>query len=146
MNQKELNSLNWDKRRREIIAQGALTNSKRPESFVKGVYPTTITKTDGAFSYDISGNRYRDFICSLGVNLIGFNNRRILDAVTKQLEKGNVFSLGSDVEVEFGEKIKSIFPYMEKIKVLKSGSEGCSAAIRIAIAYQQSKRKIVVVR
>lgn len=125
----------WAARSKAVIAHGSLTNSKRPECFIEGVYPTHIERAHGAFVWDVDGNRYTDFICSLGAILVGHANHRIGEAVKEQLAKGTVYSLGSRLEVEFAEKITSMFSHCEKIRVLKTGSEACSAAVRIARAH-----------
>ncbi len=53
------------KRACDSIASGALTNSKRPESFVKGVYPTHLTKGQGCYVYDSNNNRLLPGLCIL---------------------------------------------------------------------------------
>lgn len=128
------NLTTWKNRATASIAHSALTNSKRPECFVRGVYPTHLTKARACYVWDDKGKRYIDFICALGTNLFGYANKEINDAVKAQLDLGNLYSLGSTAEVEFAETIQSTFPYCEQIRVLKSGSEGCTAAIRIARA------------
>lgn len=123
-----------DARSRKAIAHGALTNSKRPESFVRGVYPTHIAKGKDCYVWDVDGNRYVDFICGLGTNLVGYAQTSINEAITRELKNGSIFSLGTEREVQYAERIKELFP-VEKIRLLKTGSEACSAAIRIARAY-----------
>jgi glutamate-1-semialdehyde aminotransferase len=117
-----------------VIAQGALTNSKRPESFVFGEYPTHLTRGDGCFLYDLKSNKYLDYICSLGVNLLGHNNSTIFQAITKAYHEGTVLSLSSVAEVDYGEKIKGLFN-VDRIRIFKTGSEACHAALRIARSY-----------
>ena len=130
------------KRSLSAIAQGTLTNSKHPMSFVQGVYPTHVDRSEGCFLYDVDGNRFVDFVCSLGANLIGAANPKINHAITEQIKKGSVYSLASRLEVELAEKIQGLFPYIERIKIVKSGTEGCSAAIKIARAF--TERKLII--
>ena len=120
------------RRAQDCIAQGSLTNSKRPESFIKGIYPTHVKSGNGCFLVDHNGRKYIDFLCGLGSNLIGYGNQSIASAVNKQLSKGSVFSLASVLEVELAEKIKQIFPFIDVMKFLKTGSEATAAALRIA--------------
>jgi glutamate-1-semialdehyde 2,1-aminomutase len=129
------NAVTWKQRARLSIAQGALTNSKRPEVFVEGPTPTHASRAKGCYLFDDKGRRYIDFVCGLGTNLFGCAHKEINDAVKMQLDQGALYSLGSTLEVEFAEKIQALFPFVERIKVLKSGSDGCSAAVRIARAY-----------
>jgi glutamate-1-semialdehyde aminotransferase len=120
----------------EKIAHGALTNSKRPECLLEGVYPTHISDAYKCYLNDVDGNRYIDFICGLGTNLFGYGNYKIIEAVKKMIDTGgSVFSLASGMEVIFAEKFIDEHPFIDRVRFLKSGSEGCSAAIRIARAY-----------
>lgn len=135
------NAVTWDARARQAIAHGSLTNSKRPECFVRGVYPTHFSKSKGAFVWDEKGMRWTDFICALGTNLLGYACKEINDAVKAQMDLGSLYSLGSTIEVEFAEKVKETFSYIDRLRVVKSGSEGCVAAITIARAYQAQKRR-----
>jgi glutamate-1-semialdehyde 2,1-aminomutase len=118
------------------IAQGALTNSKRPESFVLGMYPTHMVKGDGCHLFDEKGSKYIDYICGLGSNLLGYGNDKIAQYIYQYYKSGSNLSLSSILEVEYAELIKNVFP-VNKIKILKTGSEACSAALKIARGYNQ---------
>jgi glutamate-1-semialdehyde 2,1-aminomutase len=126
--------MNWQQRASQSIAHSALTNSKRPSCFVNGVYPTHVKRGYDCFLWDASGKRYVDFVCALGTNLFGYANRAINEAVMSQLANGALYSLSSTLEIEFAEMFLNYMPFAERVRVLKSGSEGCSAAIRIARA------------
>lgn len=125
-------------RAERAIAHKALTNSKRPESFIKGVYPTHLKSSKGGYSYDTNGNRYIDFITGLGANLLGACDDEINEAIKSQLQDGCSHSLGHPLEVECAERLKEFFPFVEKWRFLKTGSEACSAALRIARAYKET--------
>lgn len=124
-----------DRESREIIAHGALTNSKRPETFVKGVYPTHLVRSRGCKVTDTMGNEYIDFICALGTNLVGYSNEKVRRTIESALQAGISFSLSTTVEITLGRLIKDMFPFVERMRFLKTGSEGCSAAVRIARAF-----------
>ena len=124
------------------IAQGALTNSKRPRSFIEGVYPTHLKKASGAYCWDTEGNRYIDFIAGLGSSILGHCNEEVNAAISKQLSLGHTLSLGTELEIECAEKIKHLFPCIESLKFLKTGSCATSAAIKIARA-AKSRRMVL---
>jgi glutamate-1-semialdehyde 2,1-aminomutase len=132
----------WSKRAELSIAQGALTNSKRPACFIKGVFPTHLERADGAFVWDTQGKRYVDFICGLGSNLLGHAHPEIETAITAGFRKGATLSLGTPLEVELAEKLQGAFPCVERVKILKTGTEACMAAIKIARA--ATGRQVVV--
>ena len=131
-----INNINYNKRAEGAIAHGALTNSKRPSSFVRNVYPTHFKSAYGCTMVDVDGRLFTDFICGLGTNLFGYANPAIARSVTYAMQTGgSVFSMGSDVEVEYAEMVRETFPFLDRVRFLKTGSEGCAAAVRIARAY-----------
>lgn len=118
----------------DLIAQGALTNSKRPECFVKGVYQTHVKKAHGPYVWDVEDRQLFDFICGMGSMLIGHGNEIIARSIYQQATKGITYSLSSTIELELAEALKEILPWADKFKFLKTGTEACMAAIRIARA------------
>lgn len=125
----------WKRRAQESILQGALTNSKRPECFIEGVYPTHLSKGEGCYLFDSENKKYIDYICGLGSNLFGYANLHINEAVTRQLFKGAVLSLSSTLEVECAELLKERLHFVSKLRFLKTGTEACMGAIKIARAH-----------
>lgn len=123
------------KRAQACIAQSALTNSKRPESFVKMFYPTHVTGGSGVHLRDTKNHLYVDFIAGLGANLLGYGNQLTLNAAIEAARSGASHSLSTVKEVELAEKIQEIMPFVSHVKFLKSGSEGCSASVKIARAF-----------
>lgn len=134
MANKQRTDFSYSLRAAECVAQGALTNSKHPNRFVKGVYPTHIKRASGCLVECNDGKTYIDFICGLGTQLYGYNNPKITAAIKKELDKGLSYSLPSTLEVEFLELAKGVFN-CERFKILKSGSDACTAAIKIARAH-----------
>lgn len=124
----------WFRRSGNSIAHGALTNSKRASCFVKGVYPTHLKSGKGATVTDTDGKQYTDFICGLGANLLGYAHTEVNQAIVNQLSRGCTLSLGTDQEVLLAEKIQEVFPFIHKLRFLKTGSDVCAASLRIARA------------
>lgn len=125
-------SFEWYRRAHTSIAQGSLTNSKRVETFIKGVTPTHVTHGEGAYLFGIDGKRYIDFCCANGTNLFGYAHPSIRGAIEAQAKRGWLYSLGSTMEVECAELVKNYVPFVRKVRFLKSGTEACNAAIKIA--------------
>jgi glutamate-1-semialdehyde aminotransferase len=119
------NSLDsWQKRAVASIAQGCLTFSKAASQYIEGVTPTHAISGYGPAMVveNLQGNQeiVVDFVCGLGSNLLDVRNN---------------FSLPSTQEVILAERIKVLFPCIEKLKFLKTGTGACDAAVRIARAY-----------
>ncbi len=123
------------RRAQNCIAQNYLTNSKRPESLIKGVFPTHVSGGRGCYLFDTKGKKYLDFIAGLGTNLLGYAHTKVNAAIASQMEKGASHSLASTIELDAAEKLKELFPFVDCVKWLKTGSDACSAAVRIARAY-----------
>jgi glutamate-1-semialdehyde 2,1-aminomutase len=131
------------KRAQECIGQGALTNSKHPENHVLGVFPSHLNHKPGSGAYVYSGTtQYVDYICGLGTNLLGYGNGYITEAVRPFLQYGSSHSLPTIFEIEAAEALKTMFYFTDRWKFLKSGSQACTAAIKMARAY--TGRKIVL--
>jgi glutamate-1-semialdehyde 2,1-aminomutase len=125
----------WLDRANKSISQGGLTNSKWPESYLRGLYPTHIKGANGCHLYDTNNIKYVDFICGLGSNLFGYGNEFITQAILKHLYNGANHSLPTIHEVECAEKLKELFPFVERVKWLKTGGDACAAALKFARAY-----------
>jgi glutamate-1-semialdehyde aminotransferase len=121
-------------RSNESIGQGYLTNSKNPDCFIKGVYPTHIIKAKGCYLYDQKENQFVDWICGLGSNLFGYGNKLFTDVAYNELLKGINTSIPSRTEVYAAEDLKNTFQ-MDRVKFLKTGTEACMAALKIARNY-----------
>lgn len=141
MEDRQFTDFRWHRRAQDCIAQGALTNSKRPQCHVMGVYPTHLQKGQGCYVWDMQGRKYMDFITGLGTNLLGYGNARVNSAIAGQLNNGACLSLGTHHEIEAAEKVKEFFPFLDSIKFLKTGNEATLAALRIARAYKQKLRE-----
>jgi len=132
----------WLDRSNKSISQGGLTNSKWPESYIRGVYPTHIKAGHGCHLYDVYDLKYVDFICGLGSNLFGYGNEKITQAVMRHVYNGANHSLPTVHEVMAAEKLKEMFPFVDRVKWLKTGSDACNAAVKFARAF--TGRDIVV--
>jgi glutamate-1-semialdehyde 2,1-aminomutase len=98
------------------------------------VYPTHLKRGYGCWLWDMEGKKYLDFITGLGTNIIGYAHAQVNAAINRQAEFGACLSLSTTVELEAAEKLKEMFPFVDAVKFLKTGSEACSAAVRIARA------------
>ena len=80
----------------------------------------------------MGGTKYLDYMGALGANLLGYANQTHVNKIMPHLHGGFSHSLPTCHEVEAAEKLKEIFPFCSHFKFLKTGSEACSAALRIA--------------
>jgi len=130
-----MNTKVWYDRSRLCIAQGALTNSKHPDTDVLGVFPTHFKRGHGPFLYIDEQDRYLDFVSGLGAINLGYANEQLENEVSKVSGFGGCLSGNTHQEVITAEKVKSVFHWTERVKFVNDGTEACMAAIRMARAY-----------
>src|SRR5665213_537286 len=92
------NSKAWLQRAKQVIPGCAQTFSKSPMSFVQNVAPNFLVKAEGAFVWDVDGNRYIDYINGLGPIVLGHCYPAVDEAVRAQMSQGMSYSLPHPVE------------------------------------------------
>lgn len=117
------------------IPLGAQTFSKSVTAFPYGISPYFASHGEGAYLYDIDGNKYLDFINGLASIILGYNDPDVNAAVRKQLNQGTIFSLSHSLETEVAEKMIEMIPCAEMVRFGKNGSDATSGAVRLARAY-----------
>jgi glutamate-1-semialdehyde 2,1-aminomutase/spore coat polysaccharide biosynthesis protein SpsF len=125
----------WLAYAQKLIPLGSQTFSKSITQFPFGVSPYFAERAEGAYLWDIDGNRYLDFINALASVTLGYNRPEVMQAVQQQLAKGTIFSLSNRLEAEVAELIHQLVPCAQQVRFGKNGSDATGAAIRLARAY-----------
>lgn len=100
-----------------------------------GGSPVFIERADGAYMYDADGKRYIDYVGSWGPMILGHNHPAIREATLQAVERGLSFGTPTAMEITMAEKIKSLVPSIEKVRMVNSGTEATMTAIRLARGY-----------
>ena len=103
--------------------------------------PLTFKKGKGTKIWDIDGNEYLDFILAMGPLIHGHAHPALIKAASEQLEKGTMFAVLHDLEVDLAEKVCEMTS-MDMVRFSNSGAEATQAAIRLARGYT-GKKKII---
>ena len=130
-------------RAEKTVPLGSQTFSKSKTQLPIGISPFFASKGQGAYMWDVDGNKYIDFVNSLAAITLGYNYPEVNHAVSKQLESGTIFSLAHELEFMVAEKICEIVPCAEMVRFGKNGSDATSGAIRIARAYTKKDHILV---
>jgi len=120
---------------------GAVNSPVRAFKSVGGV-PVFIDKAKGSKIYDVDGNEYIDFVQSYGPMILGHRNNVVEKSIKKHLKKGYTFGASTKGEVTMAKLVCSVFPGMDKVRFVNSGTEAVLSAIRLARAYT-GKNKII---
>lgn len=106
-------------------------------------FPLSIAKAEGAYMWDVDGNRYIDFLQAGGATLLGSNYPPVQEAVLKVIRDCSpVTGLFHDYEVKLAKLIQEFMPNIELFRMLASGTEACMAAIRAARNFS-GKRHVI---
>ena len=107
-----------------------------------GDHPVFIERGEGAYLYDVDGNKYVDYICSWGPLLLGHQPEAVSKAVMTALTKGSTYGAPTGIEVEMAKKIVDAVPSVEMVRMVSSGTEATMSALRLARGYT-GRNKIV---
>jgi glutamate-1-semialdehyde 2,1-aminomutase len=115
-----------------------------PVRAFKGVggEPLFIKKADGPYIYDVEDNEYIDYIGSWGPMIAGHCNKKVLKAVHKAVDRGMSFGTPVEQEVTVAEKMCSLIPSLDMVRMVNSGTEATMSAIRLARGYT-GRNKII---
>jgi len=106
-------------------------------------FPLVFTKAEGAYLYDIDGNRYYDFLQAGGPTVLGSNPPAVREKVIELLNTcGPSTGLFHEYEYKLGKKIAELIPSVDMFRMLGSGTEACMTAIRVA-RLATGKKKIL---
>lgn len=106
-------------------------------------FPLVFTKAEGAYLYDIDGNKYYDFLQAGGPTVLGSNPPEVRSKVIELLNDcGPSTGLFHEYEYKIAKKISESIKTVEMFRMLGSGTEACMAAIRVARLATEKKNII----
>jgi glutamate-1-semialdehyde 2,1-aminomutase len=82
--------------------------------------------------WDVDDNEYVDYVLGQGPLLFGHSHPRIVEAVTEQVSRGQIYSAQHALEVEVAELVCELVPCAELVRFNSVGSEAVQAAWRLA--------------
>ncbi len=108
-------------------------------------FPIAVEKADGAYLWDVDGNRYIDFLQAGGPTMLGSNYAPVREKVFEMLNScGPVTGLFHEYELKLAQLIQRFMPSVEMFRMLGSGTESVMAAIRAARTFTKKKYVIKV--
>ena len=97
-----------------------------------GGTPLFIKSASGPYVIDSDGKRYIDYVQSWGPMVLGHAHPAVIAAVQEKMADGLSFGAPTEIETELAEKIKSLLPSMDMLRMVSSGTEATMSAIRLA--------------
>ncbi|MGI1823290.1 glutamate-1-semialdehyde 2,1-aminomutase [Exiguobacterium sp. TRN 1102] len=121
---------------------GGVNSPSRSFKAVGGGAPVYMERGEGAYFYDVDGNRYIDYLAAYGPIITGHAHPHIHEALVNASLKGLLYGTPHRLEVEFAKKLKQAIPSMDKVRFTNSGTEAVMTTVRVARAY--TGRELVV--
>ena len=113
------------------VIPGGVDSPVRAFSGVEGT-PPFIERGEGAYLFDIDGNKYIDFVQSWGPLIFGHCDKDIETSVIEAVKRGLSFGAPTTVETELASEIVGMFESIDKVRFVSSGTEAVMSAIRLA--------------
>ncbi|MCX7570314.1 glutamate-1-semialdehyde 2,1-aminomutase [Tumebacillus sp. DT12] len=124
------------------VIVGGVNSPSRSFKAVGGGAPVFMERGEGAYFYDVDGNRYIDYLAAYGPLIHGHGNKHIAEAISKAALNGTLYGTPTTLEIDFATMIRDVIPSMEKIRFVNSGTEAVMTTIRVARAYT-GRNKII---
>jgi len=94
--------------------------------------PVFVERAFGSKIYGNGNREYLDYVGSWGPAILGHAYPAVVSAVQKAAARGLSFGAPTELEVEFAELIAQLYPSMEMMRCVSSGTEATMSALRVA--------------
>lgn len=94
--------------------------------------PVFIRRAEGSKVYGENGREYIDYVGSWGPMILGHAHPDVVAAVQDKASDGLSFGAPTVIETEMAELVCQRLPWIEKVRMVNSGTEATMSAIRLA--------------
>ncbi len=123
------------RRAKRVIPGGNMLLSKRPEMFLPDKWPAYFDTASGCTVIDLDGNALTDVsLMGVGTNTLGYGQPDVDAAVHTVINKGNMSTLNCPEEVALAERLVSMHPWADMVRLARTGGEANAIATRIGRA------------
>jgi glutamate-1-semialdehyde 2,1-aminomutase len=123
------------------VIPGGVNSPVRAFRAVGGT-PIFVSRAEGARLYGADGRRYTDYVGSWGPMILGHANASVVAAIAQAAARGTSYGAPTELEVRFAERICELYPSIDMVRAVSSGTEATMSALRVARGY--AGRDIVV--
>jgi glutamate-1-semialdehyde 2,1-aminomutase len=97
--------------------------------------PPFIARAEGSRIYDIDGNEYIDYVGSWGPMVVGHAHPQVVKALQEAAARGTSYGAPTLLESELAKLVMGVYPSIEVIRMVNSGTEATMSALRLARGY-----------
>ena len=94
--------------------------------------PPFIASAKGCTITYIDGNTYIDYVGSWGTMISGHAHPRVVKALQEAATRGTSYGAPTLLESELANLVKEIYPSIERLRMVNSGTEATMSALRVA--------------
>ncbi len=116
------------------LIPGGVNSPVRAFGSVGGT-PRFIERGEGAYFWDVDGNRYIASVLSWVLMCVGHSHPKVVEALQHAVTRGTSYGAPTAVENELAELVIDLVPSVEMIRFVNSGTEATMSALRLARAY-----------
>ena len=123
------------------VIPGGVNSPVRAFRAVGGT-PIFFSEGNGAYLWDVDGNKFIDYVGSWGPAILGHAHPDVVRAVQERASRGMSFGAPTEGELQMAERLCALLPSMEQVRLTSSGTEATMSAIRLARGFT-GRNKIV---
>jgi glutamate-1-semialdehyde 2,1-aminomutase len=127
--------------RSERAIPGGVNSSIRAFKSVGG-RPYVVARAEGPYVWDVEGTRYIDLVQSYGAVILGHAHPAVTRALAAVVGNGTSYGAPTPREMKLAEEILARVPSCERVRLMNSGTEATSTAVRLARGYTGRDRLI----
>jgi glutamate-1-semialdehyde 2,1-aminomutase len=120
---------------------GGVNSSIRAFKAVGG-RPYVVARAEGPYVWDVEGTRYIDLVQSYGAVILGHAHPAITAALIAAAADGTSYGAPTPREMKLAEAIAARVPSCERVRLMNSGTEATSTAVRLARGYTGRDRLV----
>ena len=117
--------------RAERVIPGGVNSPVRAFRAVGGT-PVFVSRAQGAYLFGADGRQYVDYVGSWGPMILGHAHPAVVQAIADAATRGTSYGAPTELEVRFAEKLCSLYPSMDMVRAVSSGTEATMSALRAA--------------
>ena len=110
---------------------GGVNSSIRAFKAVGGE-PYLVARAEGPYVFDVEGARYIDLVQSYGAVILGHAHPAVTAALAAAAPDGTSYGAPTPREMKLAEAIRERVPSCEQVRLMNSGTEATSTAVRLA--------------
>ena len=113
------------------LLPGGVSSPVRAFGSVGGT-PRFLVRGRGSRVWDADGNEYVDYVGSWGPLILGHAHPEVVRAVQETAAAGLSFGAPHPLEVALAEAVRRVYPVLERLRFVNSGTEATMSALRVA--------------